>query len=220
MVYIQSLWHHKKKRLGTRILFGAVHLTSLGLVEGQMISTFLPCFPPNPTTWNLESPLPVLYLNFFAFQNLTSQIKQRIFETGPQSTQGLICLCNEHPLCWQCWWTSWLPRIHGPSRPTSNSPVLQPMVSWPDMVDPLRRPAISAGETWPATSPGATHESYTFLCWNLKGWQATNHVPINPQEFSDAILVYSDAMFVYFFCCLEVHRNRNCCKYLVLLFGI
>ena len=40
---------------------------------------------------------------------------------------------------------------------------------------PAAGPRDFPGETWPATSPGATHESYTFLCWNLKGWQATNH---------------------------------------------
>ena len=83
----------------------------------------------------------------------------------------------------------------GPSRPTSNSPVLQPMVSWPDM---LRCNPRFPRETWSHPQP--------------KGWRATNHVPRNPREFSDAILVYSDAMFIYFFCFLEVHRNRNCCK--------
>ena len=119
-----------KKRLGTRILFGAVHLTSLGLVEGPMISTFLPCFPriQQLGIWNS----PVLYLNFFAFQNLKCKPNNEL-ETWSIYSGTHVFAMNIHYVG-NVDGRLLTPHIHGPSRPTSNSPVLQPMVSWPDML--------------------------------------------------------------------------------------
>ena len=193
MVYIQPLWHHQKNGLEHASFSGLCILPAWDWWRAQWSQHF---YPASPESNNLEFGIHPFCISISSPFKTWNVKPNNELETWSIYSGTHVFAMNIHYVG-NVDGRLLTPHIHGPSRPTSNSPVLQPMVSWPDMLSAAGLRHFPC-ETWPATPPGATHESYTFWCWNPKGWQATNHVPRNPQEFSDAILVYSDAMFVFF----------------------